>query len=372
MRIAIDMRMAGTGEGIARYVEELVKNLSVLDKQNHYLLLTQKEFDLKGALANPNFRIVKVRSPYYSIAEQVRLPREISALHPDLVHFPNFNVPLLYRGRFVTTIHDLIHHVFPGKKKSRWFHRAAYRATISSAIARSAKIITVSRSTADTITKTFGVPPEKLSVIYEGVGDEFRTADPDAVQRVLNRLGIKPPYLLFLGVWRQYKNVPLLARAFDILKERGLFGGELVLAGKIDPFYPEIKKEVMSIKHANSIRALGEVRGADLPQLYSGAAGFVLPSLLEGFGLTGIEAQAAGVPVVASNIPVLREVLGEAAVYFDPHDLNDLAKRLTEVLSDKDLRERLIKTGRQRSQEYTWEKMAQQTLQLYEGVLGRS
>ena len=372
MRIAIDMRMAGTGEGIARYIEELVKNLAALDKRNTYLLLGGNGFEPTQALRNPNFRVVNVRSPYYSLAEQIRLPREISALRPDLVHFPNFNVPLLYRGRFVVTIHDLIHHIFPGKKKPRWFHRAAYRATISSAITRSAEIITVSRATADTIAQTFHVPREKISAIYEGVGDEFRTGAAADDRLVLEKYGIARPYLFFRGVWRQYKNVPLLAAAFDILRDSGLFHGELVLAGKIDPFYPEIKNKVTLIKHSNSIRALGEVREADLPQLYANAAVFVLPSLIEGFGLTGIEAQAAGTPVVASDIPVLREVLGEGAMYFDPRDPRDLARSLGEVLSDETLRSRLAETGKQRSREFRWEKTAKETLEAYERALQKS
>src|SRR3989338_3041960 len=372
MRIAIDMRMAGTGEGIARYIEELVKNLAALDKRNTYLLLGGNGFEPTQALRNPNFRVVNVRSPYYSLAEQIRLPREISALRPDLVHFPNFNVPLLYRGRFVVTIHDLIHHIFPGKKKPRWFRRVAYRTTIYSAVARSAEIITVSQTTADTIARTFRVPREKITAIYEGVGDEFRREDATDDRLVLESYGITRPYLLFLGVWRQYKNVPLLAAAFDILKEQGLFAGELILAGKIDPFYPEIKEKVMSIKHAKSIRALGEVREADMPQLYANAEVFVLPSLIEGFGLTGLEAQAAGAPVVASDIPVLREVLGGAAFYFDPHSAQDLADSIGKVLGDKALRGRLGSEGEQKSREYNWEKTAKETLGVYERALRKS
>ncbi len=369
MRIGIDCRMARTGEGIARYVEELVKHLAMLDTENEYFLICSKQFPISNFQFPNNFKFQITKSGYYSFAEQTRLIWELKKLKLDLAHFPNFNVPVFYPGRFVITIHDLIHHQFPGKKKSRWFHRLAYRAVIKSAVKRADRIIAVSEATKNDILKTFNIHKSKIGIIYEGVDSKFFQKVQDAeIRQVKQKYSITKPYLLFVGVWRQYKNLPRLARAFDILKERHRHDIELVLAGKIDPFHPEIKEEVFSIRNNKDIKALGYVPDEDLAALYHGAGLFVLPSLTEGFGLIGVEAQAAGVPVAASNIPVLREVLGEGAIYFAPQSPEDIAKKASYILTDHNYSSNLIEKALLNARNYDWSKTARQTLELYSSV----
>lgn len=369
MRIGIDMRMAGTGEGIGRYVEELVKHLSSIDFRNSYFLLFLKNSAAKFQIPKPKFQKVSIESSYYSWAEQTKLIWELEKLKLDLVHFANFNFPIFYQGKFVTTIHDLIHHRFPGNKKSRLVHRLAYRLTIRAAVKKASRIITVSHGTKAELVKTFGLKPDKTTVIYEGISESFywRLREPE-VQEVLSKYNIKKPYLLFVGVWRQYKNLPRLAQAFDILKESYHKDYQLVLAGKIDPFYPEIKEAVFSIKNKQDIVAPGFVSDRDLIAMYQGADAFVLPSLVEGFGLIGIEAQATGLPVVASDISVLREVLGDGAWYFNPRDEREIAEKIKEVLADEALRQQLIASGKLNATKYSWDVAARKTLEIYKSV----
>lgn len=363
MRICIDMRMAGTGEGIARYAEELAEHLARVDNANQFFLLYHKSANSKDKISNPRFRRVYTSTDYYSFAEQTKLIFELRRLRLDLVHFPSFNAPIFYPGKFIVTIHDIIHHYYPGKKKSRFFHRLAYRAAMRSAIKRSRRIIAVSTGTKDALLANYAIPSEKISVVYEGVGNRFQA--PGFSSSPAERYGINKPYIFFVGVWRQYKNLPRLAAAFDILREQGR-DLQLVLAGKIDPFYPEIKEAVLSGRHAADIKALGFVAEEDLPALYHGASAFVLPSLIEGFGLIGVEAQAAGVPVAASSIPVLREVLGEGAVYFDPEDSRQMAEQIDRALSDQSLRDELIRRGRKNTERFDWEQAARETLKVYQ------
>ena len=135
MRIGIDARMMGTGEGIARYVEELIRNLMTLDQTNQYIILIDSKFSAEKFGAMPkNFRYEKVYSPYYSWLEQTRFIWELMQLRLDMVHFASFNVPIFYPGKFVVTIHDIIHHLYPGKKKKRFLHRQAYRLVFASAV----------------------------------------------------------------------------------------------------------------------------------------------------------------------------------------------------------------------------------------------
>ncbi len=370
MRIGIDCRMAGTGEGIGRYVEELVVHLAKLDKLNKYFLLVNKisnsKFLISKQIPNPNFQFVKVHSSYYSLFEQSYFIWELLKLKLDLVHFASFNVPIVYPGKFVVTIHDLIHHFFPGKKKSRFFHRLAYRLVILAAVNRAAQIIAVSQSTKADLLNTYGASPQKIKVVYEGVDSSFlQRLTPEKINLLKQEYKITKPYFLFVGVWRQYKNLPRLAQAFDILKERYRHDYQLVLAGKIDPFYPEIKKAVFGIKNREDLRALGFVSDEDLRGLYQGAVAVVLPSLVEGFGLIGAEAQASGVPVAASDISVLHEVLAEGAIYFNPENVEDMGAKINLVLTDENLRKRLLEQGRENTKKYDWQATAQQTLGIY-------
>lgn len=377
MRIGIDMRMAGSGEGIGRYVEELVKHISLFDHHNDFFLLHTGKFPIsnfspfgRSLRQFPiNFQKVQIKSPCYSFAEQTQFIWELRRLKLDLVHFASFNAPIFYPGKFAVTIHDIIHHMYPGRKKARFIHRLAYRAVISTAVRRAAKVVAVSEATKYDIVQTFGIDEKKIAVVYEGVDEKF--FEPLMKSRVLQtkeRYGISKPYLLFTGVWRQYKNLERLARAFDILIEQYGHVLELVLVGKIDPFYPEIKRAVFSVKNARHVRALGFVPDEDLKNLYQGAAAFVLPSLVEGFGLIGVEAQAAGTPVAASDVAVLREILGEGAVYFDPRDEKQMAQVINVVLRDSHLAAKLIDRGRENARRFNWQDTARKTLEIYEKV----
>lgn len=369
MRIGIDMRMAGTGEGIARYVEELVRHLAAIDTKNEYALLLHEGAISKFKIQNSKFRKVLIKSRYYSFAEQTKFIWELRRLKLDLVHFPSFNLPIWYPGKFIVTIHDLIHHTFPGKKKSRFFQRAAYRLVIWAAIKRAQKVLTVSQATKAQLLKYFRILPQKIEVIYEGVDETFsRQQESRKIEAVKGKYGITKPYLLFVGVWRRYKNLPRLAQAFDILKEKYGKDVELVLAGKIDPFYPEIKPKVLEIRHGRDIKILGFVEDQDLIGLYQGAKIFVLPSLIEGFGLIAVEAQASGVPVVASNIGVLEEVLGKGAIYFDPLSPEDMAGKINLILSDSVSAQQLVKLGKENALKYNWDDAAKKTLAIYKNA----
>ena len=376
MRIGIDMRMAGTGEGIGRYIAEVAKGLTTIDKKNQYVLVfadskTAENFTSqlpRGRVAD--FESEVVASKYYSWAEQTKFIKELRTLKLDLVHFPNFNVPIFYPGKFVITVHDIIHHYYPGKKKSRFFHRQAYKATIWTAVKRASRIIAVSEATKGDLIREFNIPDERVEVIYEGISASFFEHHDNMNDiQILQKYSITKPYILTVGVWRQYKNLPNLARAFDILREKYGRDYQLVLAGKIDAFYPEIEAEVHKIKNHAEIRSPGFVAEGDLPVLYRNAKVFVLPSLIEGFGLTAVEAQAARTPVCASDIPVLREILGTGAVYFDPKNPSDMADKMNLVLLNQSKIARLVDAGEKNAGKYSWSTAAEQTLEVYNRVI---
>jgi glycosyltransferase involved in cell wall biosynthesis len=177
--------------------------------------------------------------------------------------------------------------------------------------------------------------------------------------------GISKPFLLYIGVWRDHKNIPGLVKAFELLRKRGI-DCQLVLGGNPDPRYPEVIAAVEDSTERDNIILPGFISEQDLPVLYSAAAVFVLPSFAEGFGLVAIEAAACGTPVAASESTSLPEVMGQAARYFDPRRPDAMADVIEPLLSDQKIRSEIIQAGITKAATYTWEACARQTLAAYQ------
>lgn len=367
MKIGLDLRMLGGGSGISRYISELSHEVLMQDKRNQYVLFF-KGADESARYKQYGHKIVITGIRHYSFAEQLRLPQILTKEKVELMHFPHFNVPLQYNKPFVVTIHDLTHSKYPGRDKSRVFHRMAYKATIAHAVKKSKKVITISNAVKDEIIEYFRILADKISVVYEGVNQTFHMVDRESARsQVQKRFGIAKHYILYVGVWRRYKNLPALAAAFDLLHDRG-FDCQLVLAGEQDPFYPEIRNQITDNRYHESVKILGKVSDEDLLYLYNAADLFVLPSLAEGFGLTVLEAAACGVPVACSDIPVLREIMGAGAVFFDPHNVPNMADVMSQVLSNPQKAEELANAGLRRIRHFSWKKAAEETIKLYQSV----
>ncbi|MDP4000965.1 MAG: glycosyltransferase family 1 protein [bacterium] len=369
MRIGLDLRMLGGGSGISRYVMEISTNILEKNKDNEYVLFFNKlDQELRSIYEKFNQKMVETGINHYSLAEQLELPLVLHRENLDLVHFPHFNVPFFYRKPYVVTIHDLIHTKYPGRKKSHLFHRLAYNLIINNAIKTSRKIIAVSESTKKEIIEYFKVDDSKIQVVYEGAGEKYKVVDKDIAQtHVKDKFGLAKPYILYVGVWRRYKNLLRLAKAFDKLRQQGM-DIELVLAGAEDPYYPEIRKQISDIRYHESVKVLGRVSDEDLNFLYNGASLFVLPSLSEGFGLTALEAGVCGVAVVCSDISTLREVMGQGAEYFDPHNLDNMVDVIQRILEDPKRQEELANLALSRSKHFSWQKAAEETIRIYESL----
>ena len=372
-RIGLDMRMAGEGFGLGRYIVELAKALIARKSGFEYVFFFDKNFN------EPTFKAFQkvhgenrlISAKYYTLQEQLVLPRILNKEKLDLVHFPNFNVPVIYRGKSIVTIHDLIHHRFPGKKKRNIFHRLSYRYIISRAVRHASKVIAVSQSTKDDIINLLGIDSEKIEVIYEGVSDNFTKEESEPyLTSILSKYNIQKPYLLAVSEWRRYKNLDFLVKAFLESPAEIAKSFDLVICGKVDPNYPELGK-VIDEAGGENIRAVGKISDSELSALYSGARCFVSPSLVEGFGLTYLEAQNRNIPILASDIPVAREVLKDSAYYFDPKDRGDLVEKMSKILSEKSLRDVLIAKGKVNSKRFSWKKAAERTEEIYRKVLSQ-
>lgn len=372
-RIGFDMRMAGEGFGLGKYIIELAKALLERKSDFEYILFFDKNFNQSSyeyfSRIHSGCRLVSVK--YYTLEEQIRMPKILKREKLDLVHFPNFNTPVIYSGKSIVTIHDLIHHRFPGKKKRNVLHRLAYRYIIKKTVRSAKKVIAVSNNTKNDIINLLGIKPEKIEVVYEGASKIFKEAvTKENLNLVLSKYNIDRPYVLAVSEWRKYKNLGFLVESFKKLDEELFNNYNLVICGKVDPNYPEIADSIFDEKKG-SIIATGRISQSDLAVLYSGATCFVSPSLVEGFGLTYLEAQSSKVPVLASDIPVSREILNDSAKFFDPKNKQDFLEKLSEILLNKSVREHLVDKGMRNLERFSWQKAALETEKIYQEVLSK-
>lgn len=357
MKIAIDARMYQQS-GIGRYIRNLIEQLQKLDKQNEYLILLSKK-DYDNLKFGQNFKKVLADIKWYGAAEQIKIPKILHKLNPDLVHFPHFNVPFLYQGKYIVTIHDLIHQHFQMRRSTRHdpftykIKQLGYKTIFKNAVLKAAKILVPSNYVKNLLVKEWRMEEKKIVVTPEAVDDKILT--------VVSKMStIKSPYLFYVGNAHPHKNVEGLIRAFLKLKQihKSL---KLVLSGGDHYFWQRVKKEFPD----KDIIYTGFVTDEELVSLYKNAEAFVMPSFEEGFGIPLLEAMAVGCPVVSSNAGSLSEVGGAAALYFDPKNQADMVSKISKVLDSENLRKDLIKKGQKRVKNFSWEKLAKQTLEVY-------
>lgn len=383
-RIGIDARFYGPlGKGLGRYTQEIVDQVTALDSENEYVIfLSKNNFDEFIPQSN---RVTKVLAdiPWYGLAEQIQMPRIISKQKLDLIHFPHFNVPIFCSVPFVVTIHDLILTKFPTIRATTlgpliyFLKNIAYRLVIGIAVKRSQKIIAVSEYTKKDIIEQFGVQPDKVSMIYEGVADLHQSVDLRftaklKAEEILSGYCILGPYLLYVGNAYPHKNLESLINVFIRLRKHHPFL-KLVLVGRDDYFYHRLKLFAQEAGDNNqSIIFPGYVPDRDLQTLFEHAAVYVFPSKYEGFGLPPLEAMSRGCAVVSSTATCLPEVLGDAAGYFDPNNEEAMYQTIESVLVNPTVKNQLISRGKERIKLYSWFKAGQETLKIYQRVLKKN
>lgn len=372
-RIGIDARLFGTAQaaGIGQYTEELIRNLLKNDPLSQYYIFLSPKSWAGFPIYAPNLTKFQVRFPHYSFAEQLRYPAVLQKADLDLIHYTNFNSPVWWRKvPSVVTIMDLTLWWFSGRTQKGWWRRLAYRWVIKKACQNAQHIIAISEATKKDIVDMLRIDPEKISVVYLAVADRYKpTSDSSQVAEIKRKFNISKPYFLYVGQWRQHKNVARLIRAFHLLRRRYNLDYQLVLAGKVDRQCPEVLATINQLNLQAEVILTGYVPDADLPLLYNGADAFVFPSLYEGFGLPPLEAMACGAPVVASRASCMPEILGEAAQYFDPLSVEDMAKAMVEIAKNYALRQTLRTLGFKQVKKYSFSQMAQQTLAIYRQIL---
>jgi glycosyltransferase involved in cell wall biosynthesis len=364
MRIGIDARLWNE-TGVGRYIRNLVWELQVLDKKNDYTLFVSKELrseDLR--LKNEKWKIVETDIRWHTLKEQLQFPKILEKENLDLVHFPYFSVPIYYNKPFVITIHDLIINHYPTGKASTlpspiyYLKLMGYKFIIKQAAQKAQEIITVSQSTKNEIVKHLQVSDEKIIVTYEGV--ENREKGKKSKDKKFNY-----PFFLYVGNAYPHKNIERLIDVF-VLVIKDYPDVKLVLVGNKNYFYERLEQRVKGMYMDKHILFTGNITEEELISLYHQANALILPSLMEGFGLPGLEAMQSGCLVLASDIPVFKEIYQDAAIYFNPLEIESLSATIREVLQDKKKFQPFIEKGKKRLGDFSWRKMAENTLKIYE------
>ncbi len=367
MRIAIDVRKLHDF-GIGTYVRNLLRQLSRIDHDTDYVLLCQQGDQPIAGQLGENFRTMTERAGQYSFAEQLSVPFHLSRASPHLFHTPHYILPVLTPCRSIVTIHDCIHLIFPQYLPHRAAHAYA-RTMFWTAVHRASRILTVSEASKKDILRFFGVPSERVTVIYNAIDDRFfEQPSEEQIVRVRERYQLHDRFLMYAGNVKPHKNIERLIDAFVLLRKKGLDDLKLLITGSEISRYSTLRRAVHRHNLHRHVRFLGYQSEETLAALYRLADVFVFPSLYEGFGLPPLEAMASGTPVVASNVSSLPEVVGDAGVLVNPYDPQAIADGVVNVLEDDALRHDLTARGLKRARTFSWAESVRQIRQIYQDV----
>jgi glycosyltransferase involved in cell wall biosynthesis len=355
---------------------ELVNSLQKLDHDNEYVVFVKPDEDNHALKATANFKIVELAGGPYPIWEQFALPRAAKKEGCDILHCTSNTAPIFLDIPLVTTLHDIIYmeSVSVFNKAGTWYQKFGnmYRRLIVPRIVKnSAKIITVSKFERNRIADFFKIPKadNKLVAIYNGVTTHFRKInDKNELNRVKQLYNLPDNFLFFLGNTDPKKNTPGVLKAFsEYLLQTGA-DMYLVMLDYEQSALDKILSDIGNKNLKSRILLTGYVVNSDLPAIYNLCSIFLYPSLRESFGIPMLEAMRCGVPVITSNTSSMPEVSGGAAYIIDPYMPNEITDAIIELLNNKHLRDDFIEKGYIQSQQFSWENMAKDVLELYKTV----
>jgi len=369
MRIAYDARMIyGNYSGVGQYSLNLLRALSRIDSQNQYIVLVRNGFNHN---LPDNFRIENLDDYPLSFRTLYGLKRFTNKLNLDLFHSPFNLCPVNLSYPTLVTIHDLmplsLHNFFQGRSLPvQIYARQFIRYTLKRCLKTSRVILADSHQTKNDIVELRLTEEQKIKVVYPSICIPITSySGGNSHEQPLKKVDFR---ILSVGQTRPQKNWWNLIRAFRILRDR-MGKCSLALVSSDDRNLKSIKALITELKfEPTEVKILGYQTQEQLVSLYKSVDVFVFPSLYEGFGLPPLEAMACGVPVVASNRGALPEVLGDAALYINPEDVEDIAKGMQKVLEDAALRNTLIQRGYEQVKKYSWERAARQVLGIYNEV----
>jgi glycosyltransferase involved in cell wall biosynthesis len=368
MRIVLDARtVTDHFPGIGRYVVSLGRAMAGLLQEGEQLALLRDptrpcRWDLE-TVEKEGGEVVDVSLSPFSLRQQWMIPPLLADLGADVYHSPYYLMPFRAGIPTLLTVYDLIPLLFPRQASLR--ARLLFRWATALALKTASHVIAISQATRRDVLKAYRVSPDKLSVVPLAADPAFHPSHAFEIEGVRHRYGLPDRYALYLGSNKPHKN---LVRLVEAWAGANVSSASLVIAGAWDPHYAQPRERTLELGVENTIHFLGPIPEQDLCALYGGAMFAVFPTLYEGFGLPVLEAMACGTPVICSNASSLPEVAGDAALYFDPTDTESIAQAIRCAMDDPGLRTMLLERGIARAAQFSWERAARKTLDLYRQV----
>jgi len=304
----------------------------------------------------------------------MHLPYVLHKRGVDLLHMPWFYAPAIVPSRLVITIHDLTDILTPPPGISATL-QAGRLFFARRALTRADRILAVSHSSKRDLSRTFDVAEEKIEVVYNALDERFLLEPmPEGGDRILERLAVTDPFVLYAGNIKPQKNLPRLIEAFAVakaeLRDHPKYSSlKLLLIGDSAEEHSDLRRAVLRSRVQGDVRFLGFVPHPVLRVFYSRASAFLFPSLYEGFGLPPLEAMAHGTPVLTSSASSLPEVFSQAALMVNPENIFEIARGIRQILTEDVLREALVRRGYELVQKYSWERSAEQVQDVYRSVV---
>jgi glycosyltransferase involved in cell wall biosynthesis len=368
VRIGISLLSAGPQRtGVENAAANLITQLSGMGSEDEYVVYVNRRNlrwlpDMPGCVRVIDVRLSSSRARWlweHLFFLTSRHPKEV-----DVVHFPIGGGVMGYRGKFVLTIHDLNHYL--NRDLTRLRRHLLWRACYKANVKRAARIVTVSEHVKRDILREFPVRSDSIRVIHNGVDRRFKPCAASQVFREKYRLPER--YILFVGATAINKNIRRAIDAVKLVRNRYGLDHQFIIAGSCGEDDASLKKYVNSNNLRDTVRFVGYVDDDDLPQLYVNAEVFLFPSIMEGFGIPPLEAMRCGIPVVAGLASCMPEVLGDAPIWVNPLSVESIAEGVGTVLLDRNVRSRAIAKGLSRAEQFSWEKMTSETVNVYREI----
>lgn len=371
MRIAIEAQriFRKNKHGMDVVALEIIRQFQQFDTENEYFILVAPGDDV-CVESSKNMQVVTLSCPTYPLWEQVALPLAVRRIKPDVLHCTSNTAPLFCKAPLVLTLHDIIY-LEPRQQSSHsayqnmgWYYR---RFVVPRILGRCKRIITVSEFERQRIQQTLHLDDSVLVAIHNGFSSHFKPVEHPEI--ITGNYLKENRYILFLGNTDPKKNTHRTLKAYGMYVQQTENPLPLLVADLPDSFLEKVIADIEMPFIKDLIRTTGYIANTDLPAIYSGAAVFLYTSLRESFGIPLLEAMACGTPVITSNTSSMPEVAGEAALFVDPFNENDIAEKLIKLLTDATLAERIKAKGLERVKLFSWEQTARKTHALYKEVI---
>jgi len=352
--------------GSGEFCYQLLRAIYNIDKKNEYFIFLPEKPTSDMPKESKNWHYVVFSGKLWTL---VGLSRRLWNYRNkvDVFFSPTHYLPFSTTRPSVIAILDISYLHFPQLFKKRDLYQLKLWGRYSLGKAR--RIITISKSSKNDIIKAYGVLEDKISVVYPGIKIGKDSKSEMRTSTLKEKFGIDEDFILFVGTLQPRKNIEKLIEAFSMLKNKNII---LVVVGKKGWMFEKIMSAPQKFGVSDRVKFLHSVTDEELPIFYKNAMCFVLPSLYEGFGLPVLEAMQYGCPVLTSNVSSLPEAGGDAAIYFDPQSVEDMAEKINRVVSSQKTREEMVKKGLEQIKKFSWEKSAEKTIKLLEEVGGEN